>query len=184
MNEQALRRISKRLSLVLRHRPDSVGLSLQEGGWLPVGELLDALARAGTPVPLAVLKQVVAENDKQRFELAADDTRIRARQGHSTQVDLGYLPAAPPELLYHGTATRYLGAILKHGLQKMRRHHVHLSTCQETMLKVAVRHGSPVLLSVDSAGMSAAGHEFFVTGNQVWLTERVPPEFLAVLEEQ
>lgn len=147
-----------------------------------VDQLLAALAQSGKRVSPEVLDEVVRDNDKQRFEFSEDRQRIRARQGHSTEVDLGYQPADPPELLYHGTATRYLDSIMAEGLVKGRRHHVHLSTNRETMLQVGARHGKPVVLSVAAQQMVAAGHEFFVTGNQVWLTEHVPPEFLGVDE--
>jgi putative RNA 2'-phosphotransferase len=182
MNAQELKKISKRLSYILRHRPDSVGLELHDGGWLDLNDLLDALRRTGDAVTLEVIERVVAENDKQRFEFSDDRSRIRARQGHSAEVDLGYEPATPPDQLYHGTATKYLDSILEQGLLKGRRHHVHLSTNQETMLQVGMRHGKPMLLRIDAKRMLAAGHEFFVTGNHVWLTDHVPPDYLTILE--
>lgn len=183
MDAEKLKQISKRLSYVLRHRPDSVGIELEPGGWVAVDALLAALAQAGKVVTPEVLDQVVRKNDKQRFEFSDDGQRIRARQGHSTQVDLGYEPATPPDVLYHGTATRFLESILAEGLVKGRRHHVHLSTNHQTMLQVGSRHGKPVVLSVAAQEMVAEGHTFFVTGNQVWLTEHVPVEFLAVMGE-
>jgi putative RNA 2'-phosphotransferase len=127
------------------------------------------------------LERVVAENDKQRFEFSEDGLRIRARQGHSTEVELGYEPATPPDVLYHGTATRHLDSILQHGLVKGRRHHVHMSTNKETMIQVGMRHGKPVLLSIDAKRMLADGHTFYVTGNHVWLTDHVPPEYLTAI---
>ena len=183
MDTQALKKISKRLSFVLRHRPDSVGLELQDGGWITVDDLLAALATSGPSVSRLVLDQVVADNDKQRFEFSEDGARIRARQGHSTEVDLGYQPATPPDVLFHGTARHHLASILEQGLLKGRRHHVHLSTNKETMIAVATRHGKPVLISIDAKRMLADGHEFFVTGNHVWLTDHVPPDYLTVVED-
>ncbi|REK11973.1 MAG: RNA 2'-phosphotransferase [Planctomycetota bacterium] len=180
MDAKALKKISQRLSFVLRHRPDSIGLELQDGGWIDVDALLAALARDGKPVAPETLQLVVAENDKQRFEFSEDELRIRARQGHSTKVDLKYEPASPPDLLYHGTATRHLDSIFEQGLLKGNRHHVHMSTNKGTMIQVAMRHGKPVLLSIDARQMFADGHEFFVTGNKVWLTEHVPPKYLTV----
>jgi putative RNA 2'-phosphotransferase len=178
MDKESLKKISKNLSYVLRHRPDTIGIELAEGGWVGVDELLTALKRSGKAISIEVLEVVVAENDKQRFEFSADRSRIRARQGHSTEVDLGYEPATPPEVLYHGTATKNLDSIFKDGLIKGRRHHVHLSTNQETMIQVAMRHGKPAVLAIYAQQMVSSGHEFFVTGNHVWLTDHVPPEYL------
>ena len=176
-----LRKISKSLSYVLRHRPDSVGLELQDGGWVEVDALLAALAKAGQACTRATLAQVVAENDKQRFEFSEDGKRIRARQGHSVDVPLGYAPAEPPDVLYHGTATRFLNSIFAQGLLPGSRQHVHMSTNRETMLAVGKRHGIPVILVIDAGAMRLDGHTFFVTGNQVWLTDHVPARYLTQL---
>jgi len=164
---------SRRLSYVLRHRPDSVGLTLDEAGWVPVEKLLKA-----TGMSRSQLEQVVAGNDKQRFTIEGD--RIRANQGHSVDVDLQLEPIAPPETLYHGTLARSLESIREKGLVKGSRHHVHLSTDPETATKVGARRGRPVVLEVDSAGMAAAGFVFYRSANGVWLTDSVPPSFLAV----
>jgi putative RNA 2'-phosphotransferase len=180
MNKDQLKKISKSMSYVLRHRPDTIGIELQENGWIGVDELLRAFDRNGKPFTYEVLKRVVTENDKQRFEFSADGLQIRARQGHSVEVDLGYTPSEPPEKLYHGTATRNLDSIRAQGLVKGNRHHVHLSTNIETMFQVAMRHGKPAVLRVDSARMHGDGFQFFVTGNQVWLTDHVPPQYLSV----
>jgi putative RNA 2'-phosphotransferase len=178
MNREVLKTASKRLSYVLRHRPDSVGIELADGGWVAVETLLAALAQSGRACSRALIGQVVAENDKRRFEFSTDGSRIRARQGHSVAVDLGYASADPPAVLYHGTATRNLPAIFEQGLLKGRRHHVHLSTDRQTMLAVAMRHGKPALLAIDARRMHVDGHRFHRTGNDVWLTEHVPPEYL------
>jgi putative RNA 2'-phosphotransferase len=183
MKPDQLKPISKSLSYVLRHRPDSMGLELEAGGWIRVESLLSAFRKSGKPLSAEMLQQVVTHNDKQRFEFSNDGMRIRARQGHSMEVELGYEPAIPPAVLYHGTATRNLDSILAQGLLKGRRHHVHLSTNQETMMQVAMRHGKPVLLMIQSQQMQLAGYEFFVTGNHVWLTEHVPPPFISVSTE-
>lgn len=180
MDEKKLKRVSKSLSYVLRHRPDTVGLQLGEGGWVPVNDLLIAFKRAGKRLSLDLLEIVVAENDKQRFEFSEDRILIRARQGHSVEVQLGYAPEPPPDVLYHGTATRNLESIFQQGLIKGRRHHVHMSTNQETMLAVGKRHGQPVVLAVDAKQMLVDGFEFFVTENDVWLADHVPPEYLCV----
>ncbi|WP_254509440.1 RNA 2'-phosphotransferase [Anatilimnocola floriformis] len=180
MNAEKRKKISKSLSYVLRHQPDSVGLELGENGWVEVTELIAAFRKHGKELSLDSLREVVAENDKQRFEFSEDKTRIRARQGHSVDVDLGYEAATPPELLFHGTAVHNLDSIMATGLNKGNRHHVHLSTNKQTMLQVAQRHGKPVVLAVAAGKMVSDGHLFFVTGNQVWLTEQVPPQYLSV----
>lgn len=180
MNAEKRKRISKSLSYVLRHQPDSVGLELAEGGWIEVETLIQAFNDSGKPLTLELLQEVVAENDKQRFEFSDDRLRIRARQGHSVDIDLGYEAATPPAWLFHGTATRNLESIFATGLNKGNRHHVHLSTNKQTMLQVGQRHGKPVVLAVDAAKMLSDGYQFFVTGNQVWLTEEVPPQYLSV----
>lgn len=182
MNEQKIKKVSKSLSYVLRHRPDTVGLELGEGGWVQVEDLLNAFKRNKKTLTLELLQTVVAENDKKRFEFSEDECQIRARQGHSTDVDLGYEPATPPDTLYHGTATRYIEPIFQKGLIKGRRHHVHMSTNKETMLHVGMRHGKAVLLAIDAKQMAVDGHEFFLTGNDVWLTDYVLPEYLSVID--
>lgn len=182
MDAASLKRISKQLSYVLRHRPDSVGIELEPGGWVAVDVLMDALARNGRPCSREVVEQVVAENDKQRFEFSEDGNHIRARQGHSVEIELGYASATPPDVLYHGTATRNVESILELGLVKGRRHHVHMSTNRETMLAVGRRHGTPVMVTIDARQMHEDGHEFFVTGNDVWLTDHVPPNYLRVVD--
>jgi putative RNA 2'-phosphotransferase len=183
MGKDKLKKISKSLSYVLRHRPDTMGLTLQDGGWVVVDDLLSAFRRSGNELSLQLLQQVVAENDKQRFEFSEDGKQIRARQGHSTEVDLGYEPCSPPDVLYHGTATRSVESIFEQGLVKGQRHHVHLSTNKQNMLQVGMRHGKPVVLAIDAARMHADGHAFFVTGNNVWLTDHVPPQYLSADRE-
>ena len=127
---------------------------------------------------LSPLEQVVSDNDKQRFEFSEDCSSIRARQGHSVNVDLGYPPATPPETLLHGTPRKFVAPILETGLKKMNRHHVHLHTDLKTATAVGARRGDSVLLTVRSGEMHRAGFIFFVTENGVWLTDHVPPEFI------
>ena len=170
--------ISKYLSLVLRHRPEAIGLTLDEGGWASVAALLAGAARAGRPITRRQLDEVVATNDKKRFELRAGGSKIRAAQGHSVKVDLGYEPAAPPEVLYHGTARRNIHSIRGRGLVRGKRHHVHLSADEATAAKVGRRYGTPVVLRVSAGRMHADEFEFFLSANGVWLTEHVPPEYL------
>ena len=129
------------------------------------------------------LLRIVYESDEQRFELSADASRIRARQGHSVSVDLGWPEAEPPEALYHGTVDRFLGAILAEGLKPMSRHHVHLSPDVATAQRVGARRGRPVILQVAAARLAASGQAFQLTDNGVWLTSHVPPEFLTRIDE-
>jgi putative RNA 2'-phosphotransferase len=169
---------SKLLSYVLRHRPDSVGLTLDAHGWADVGELLARLAASGKPVDRALLERVVLDNDKQRFAFSTDGSRIRASQGHSIDVDLQLRQAEPPAVLYHGTASRFLKDILASGLRAGARHHVHLSADLDTATRVGARRGFPVVLLVDAARMRADGIEFYISDNNVWLTGPIKPKYL------
>jgi putative RNA 2'-phosphotransferase len=178
MDDARLIKISKFLSKHLRHRPEQLGLKLQPGGWVAVEALLRACAQHNVPVSRAELDEVVARNDKQRFGFDPTGTLIRARQGHSVAVDLQLQPVEPPPVLFHGTAERFLAAILREGLRPMRRHHVHLSSERETATRVGARHGRPVVLEVDAARMWAAGITFYRSDNGVWLVDHVPPRFL------
>lgn len=178
MSPEQTTRTSKFLSLVLRHRPEEVQISLDPAGWTTVEALLVGCAKAGRPLSRTDLEQVVATNAKKRFEFSTDGTRIRASQGHSVEVDLDYTPQAPPERLYHGTATRFLDSIRAQGLLKMQRHHVHLSAETKTTMEVGARHGKPILLTILAGEMHLAGHEFFQSANGVWLVEQVPSQFI------
>jgi putative RNA 2'-phosphotransferase len=173
--------ISKYLSKHLRHEPERLGLTLQPGGWVRVDDLLAACARDHFPITRDQLEEVVTTNDKQRLSFDSTGTRIRANQGHSTRVDLQLAAAVPPALLYHGTGAQHVEAILRDGLLRMARHHVHLSIDVPTATKVGARHGKPVVFEVDAAAMHLAGHTFSVSANGVWLTDAVPPEFLRPL---
>jgi len=178
MTEKETIRTSKFLSLVLRHEPESVGLKLGDAGWIGVEELLQAVNQHGTPLTLDQLKHVVATSDKKRFAFSDDGLRIRASQGHSVEVDLQYEPQTPPDLLYHGTATRFLDSIRKEGLKRMERHHVHLSAETKVTMQVGARHGRPVLLTIRAGEMTRAGHVFFRSANVVWLVDQVPVQFI------
>ncbi|MBL8538169.1 MAG: RNA 2'-phosphotransferase [Hyphomonadaceae bacterium] len=170
-------RISKTLSLWLRHRPEVAELELDAQGWADVDAVLAALATRNLPGDIETLLHVVDDNDKQRFELTPDLARIRARQGHTVAVDLALTPATPPAELYHGTVERFAAAIEREGLRKMRRHHVHLSPDIETARRVGARRGAPIIFVVSAAAMHAEGAVFHVTENRVWLTDAVPPRF-------
>ncbi|MFC1409055.1 RNA 2'-phosphotransferase [Streptacidiphilus sp. N1-12] len=170
---------SRHLSLVLRHNPGSIGVTLDPAGWVDVSVLLAALAAHGRRLSRAELDEVVAENDKQRFAFDDSGTRIRASQGHSVDVDLGYTDSEPPARLFHGTHPGALDQIRREGLRPMNRHEVHLSPDPETATRVGARRGRPVVLTVDAARMAADGHRFRVSANGVWLTDAVPPEYLS-----
>ncbi|MCL4263497.1 MAG: RNA 2'-phosphotransferase [Anaerolineae bacterium] len=170
--------ISKFLSLVLRHRPEVVGIELDEQGWAAIDLLLAACAAHGRTISRAELDYVVANNNKQRFAVSEDGQRMRASQGHSVVINLGYEPAEPPGLLYHGTAVQNLPSIRRQGLLKGKRHHVHLSAEQTTAQSVGQRHGQPVVLIVRASEMIAAGFPFFQSANGVWLTETVPYHYI------
>ncbi len=174
---------SKFLSLVLRHKPGAVGLALDRHGWADVDELIIKANQRGMALTRPLLQQVVEQDDKQRFAFNADGTRIRANQGHSLGVDLGLEPFAPPEQLYHGTATRLLQSIRHKGLLPGGRDYVHLSSDETTARKVGQRHGQPITLVVRAGLMHAAGFEFHCAANGVWLTRHVPVEYLIIPDE-
>ncbi|SEO75284.1 putative RNA 2'-phosphotransferase [Actinacidiphila rubida] len=182
-DEKTTVRISRFLSMVLRHQPDAVGITLDEGGWVDVEVLRAACAAKGRRFSRADLDHMVATNAKQRFAFSADGRRIRANQGHSIEVDLGLAAATPPAVLYHGTAAATLPAILREGLRPMTRQDVHLSADRDTAVRVGARHGRPVVLEVDAAALAAAGHTFRVSANGVWLTDAVPAGRLRVLPD-
>jgi putative RNA 2'-phosphotransferase len=180
--EQRLIKLSKLLSLVLRHNPGVLGLTLDAQGWVAVDDLLAAAQRHGHALDTATLAQIVADNSKQRFAFSPDGTRIRANQGHSIPVELGLEPITPPELLYHGTARHLLTSIRESGLERRSRQHVHLSADTDTATAVGKRHGVPIVLTVAAGAMQAAGFAFYRSANGVWLTDHVPPEYLGFPE--
>ena len=169
--------VSKFLSYVLRHAPEEADLTMDRQGWVEVAELLtNAPDHLG--LDRGLLDEVVATSDKQRFALSPDGSRIRANQGHSVDVDLGLDPQVPPDVLFHGTARRFLDGILADGLRPGDRHDVHLSADRVTARRVGARHGRPVVLEIDAAGLHRAGHEFRRSANGVWLTDFVPASHL------
>lgn len=171
--------LSKFLSLVLRHKPETVGVQLDEGGWVAVDELLSACQQHGKQISMQQLLLIVETNDKQRFAFNEDKTRIRANQGHSIDVQLGYREQQPPAVLFHGTASRFVDSIKANGLIKGKRHHVHLTTNKETASAVGSRYGKPVLLTIDATAMHTKGYTFFFSDNGVWLTDHVPACYIS-----
>lgn len=170
--------ISKLLSLVLRHQPETLGIQLDSNGWTEVDFLLEKLKEKSADLDFERLEQIVYTNDKQRFAFNEDLTKIRANQGHSVNVDVELKPQLPPELLYHGTVDKFLGAIRTEGLKKGARLHVHLSKDLETAIKVGSRRGKPVILTILASQMAAAGYVFYLSENGVWLCDAVPPSFI------
>jgi putative RNA 2'-phosphotransferase len=170
--EQLVRK-SRHLSKVLRHDPASVGITLTEAGWASVTAILQALG-----LKKEELDQVVAENNKNRFEFSDDGYFIRARQGHSVDIDLGYPESMPPDVLYHGTSSQNLPDIKVQGIKKMLRHHVHMSPDVATAEMVAKRRPGPRVLVIGSKAMVSDGIKFYLTGNGVWLTDYVDPKYI------
>jgi putative RNA 2'-phosphotransferase len=168
------------MSLVLRHKPEHLGLELDENGWVDVDMLLAAMNSQQLNVDRQLLEQVVTGNDKQRFAFSEDRLRIRANQGHSIDVDVELEERDPPEVLLHGTVDKFLDAIRQSGLKKMNRQHVHLSADLNTASKVGSRRGKPVILEIDSAAMKQAGYVFYLSANGVWLTDHVPIEYISL----
>ncbi|MFJ3461721.1 RNA 2'-phosphotransferase [Achromobacter spanius] len=172
--------VSKFLSYVLRHEPHAIGLTLDREGWADIESLIACAQQSGRSLDVALIRDIVDSNDKKRFALSEDGRRIRAVQGHSTDtVALQHEPLQPPEFLHHGTATRFLDSIMADGLRPGGRHHVHLSADISTATAVGKRYGTPVVLRIDALRMHQQGFVFFQADNGVWLTERVPAEFLS-----
>ncbi len=174
---KTLNEISKLIALVLRHKPEDLGLKMDKHGWVETSALIEKI-NAIQPFTMEMLEEIVSTDNKQRYSLNQDKSLIRANQGHSIPVDLELLPATPPKTLYHGTATRFSHSIEEKGLIPMQRQHVHLSDNLETAITVGKRHGSPVIYTVDADKMHASGHVFYQSENGVWLTNAVPVEYL------
>lgn len=178
MKTKQLVKLSKFLSLILRHQPERIGLSLDSHGWADVAELMIKAKQAGVEFTPEILKTVVAQNNKKRFVFNEDGTKVRANQGHSISVDLGLKAIQPPDILYHGTATRFLESIKIEGLLSKARHHVHLSSDEKSAILVGKRHGRPVVLIIKAREMVQEGYEFYRSENGVWLTEHVPVAYI------
>lgn len=178
MNEIENKRISKFLSLILRHQPETIQLKLDENGWADVSELITKSAKGRMHFTFADLEEVVETNNKKRFAFNEDKTRIRASQGHSIDIDLDLKAAQPPDFLYHGTAEANISSILENGIEKRNRQHVHLSADKETATKVGMRHGKPVILTIRTKTMHEDGIIFYLSANGVWLTDFVDPQYI------
>ncbi|WP_423204487.1 RNA 2'-phosphotransferase [Pseudomonas kribbensis] len=182
MSKKLLDETSKFLSFVLRHEPQAIGLTLDSEGWANIDALIDGAARDGRTLDRTLIENVVASSDKKRFSISPDGQSIRAVQGHSTKsVELQFEEKQPPETLYHGTATRFMDSINEQGLIPGSRHHVHLSQETATASAVGQRYGTVVILQVAARQMQKQGFKFYQAENGVWLTERVPAEFLSTM---
>ena len=179
MNEQQKKRISKFLSLILRHQPETINLTLDENGWANVDELREKCSKRNINFTLEELDEVVETNDKKRFIFNEDKTQIRANQGHSIDIDLALKPQQPLEFLYHGTAQTNIDSILEKGIEKRNRQHVHLSQDKETATKVGMRHGKPVILTIRTGKMFEDGILFYLSENRVWLTDFVDAKYIS-----
>lgn len=173
-------KLSKFLCLVLRHKPETVGLTLDEHGWADVEKLLTAVRRSGRMINREILEEIVRTDEKKRYTLSEDGRKIRAAQGHSISVDLELKEQIPPDILYHGTSTRFLDNIFKDGLLPQSRQYVHLSKDFETAVKVGARHGNAIVLRVEAGNMHQNGYAFYLSENGIWLTKKVPTEYLKV----
>jgi putative RNA 2'-phosphotransferase len=178
MNEKEKTDASRFMSLILRHDPQKIGITFEHDGWADTNALIDGMNRAGYHITLEGLKEIVTTNNKQRFKFNDDYSKIRANQGHSIDVDVALQETEPPAVLYHGTAAKYIQAIKDEGLISKSRLYVHLSSDRETAVNVGARHGKPVVLTIDSAGMSKNGFKFYLSDNKVWLTKSVPTEYI------
>lgn len=179
MNEIENKRISKFLSLILRHQPEIIELKLDENGWAEVNELITKSAKGRMHFSFEDLKEVVETNNKKRFAFNEDKTMIRASQGHSIDKDLALKTIQPPDFLYHGTAEANISSILGKGIEKRSRQHVHLSADKETATKVGMRHGKPVILTIRTKEMHDDGIAFYLSANGVWLTDFVDAKYIS-----
>jgi len=182
LSEKENIKISKFLSLILRHKPEIIGIQLDENGWANVNELINKINLSGTPIDFQVLKHIVDTNNKKRFSFNDSYTSIRASQGHSLNIELGYQPHKPPDILYHGTALKNVNSILENGILKNDRQHVHLSTEIETAKTVGGRHGKPVVFKIVALQMHEDNFSFYLSDNNVWLTEHIPSKYLTLMQ--
>jgi len=171
--------LGKFLSYILRHHPEKIDLKLDANGWADVNELIEKINSNGYKITLHLLLQIVNTNDKKRYSFNDDKTKIRANQGHSIEVDLNLTPRIPPEILYHGTSKQFLDVIKQEGLTKQKRHHVHLSESKENAIQVGKRRGKPIILTIQSKQMHEDGYGFYLSENNVWLTDIVPPTYIS-----
>lgn len=175
---KAQKEYSKFLSLILRHQPEIINIQLTYDGWADIDELIEKSKTKNIFLSHELIKEISDKSDKQRFKISDDRKRIRANQGHSIKVDVGLKKQNPPEILFHGTATRFIESIKEHGLVPGSRQFVHLSKDEETAIKVGARHGKAIVLTIESGKMHHNGFEFFLSENNVWLAKKIPREYI------
>ena len=181
-SDKQLKNTSKFISLILRHQPEVIGITLDEHGWADVQELIDGINRSeGHTLDVELLEEIVRTDEKQRYSFNEDHTLIRANQGHSIPVDVELEEKTPPDILWHGTGEKYVSSINAHGLIPKSRLYVHLSSDMETARKVGSRHGKPIIYEIDCREMAEDGYHFFLSANHVWLTKEVPVRYLKKL---
>ncbi len=168
---------SKFISLILRHKPETIGISLDEHGWANVDELIEGVNKTH-PLNREKLEEIVRTDEKQRYSFNEDHTLIRANQGHSIPVDVELKKVKPPKNLYHGTGEKYVSSIEQQGLIPKSRLYVHLSADYDTAVKVGTRHGKPVVYRIEAEQMETDGFSFYCSVNGVWLTEIVPVKYM------
>ncbi len=183
ISERQITHISKFLSLVLRHQPETIGIQLDRNGWTDIDELLEKANNCGVKFDRETLDHIVTTNSKKRFAFNDTLDKIRASQGHSVEIELGYTNQKPPKRLFHGTGEKFVQSILDTGLEKRSRQHVHLSSDFETAIKVGQRHGKPFVFNVLAEQMYNDNFQFFISDNGVWLTDNVPTKYLKRNEE-
>lgn len=183
IGEKQQTHISKFLSLVLRHKPETIGIQLNQNGWVDISELIEKSNKYGVQFDRETLNHIVATNSKKRFAFHDTLDMIRASQGHSIAIELAYTNQKPPEILFHGTSKKSVQSILEKGIERQNRQHVHLSSDIETAIMVGQRHGKPIVFEVLAGQMYKDGFQFFISDNGVWLTDNVPTKYLKTKDE-
>lgn len=173
-----LNRLSRFISLILRHKPEVINIDIDESGYVNVNELIIGINKSGRFIDINMLEEIVKYDNKNRYSFSSDKTKIRANQGHSICVDVGLNEGSPKKYLYHGTAESNLESILQDGIKKMNRLYIHLSNDIDTALKVGHRHGVPIVLRIDTEKMKQDGYKFYLSSNKIWLTEYVPKIYI------
>ena len=184
-SDKRMKNTSQFISLILRHRPEAIGISLDEHGWADVQDLIDGINRSGGhSLDMIKLEEIVRTDEKQRYSFNEEHTLVRANQGHSIPVDVELEEKTPPDILWHGTGEKYVSSIDAQGLIPKGRLYVHLSSDMETAKKVGSRHGKPLIYEIDCRKMTEDGYTFYLSANKVWLTEKVPVDYLRKLQDR